>query len=95
MKRRVASWMVAATVAVFGSGLSGCGGGRTISTKTTVAPSEKPVIKDATREELLLAVYRSGLEKLAAAEQKLAKELPVVELPLSEVSRELKMNEPA
>jgi outer membrane lipoprotein-sorting protein len=45
--------MVAATVAAFGSGLSGCGGGRTISTKTTVAPSEKPIIKDATREELL------------------------------------------
>jgi outer membrane lipoprotein-sorting protein len=43
--------MVAATVAAFGG--SGCGGGSKISTKTTVAPSEKPVIKDATREELL------------------------------------------
>jgi outer membrane lipoprotein-sorting protein len=43
--------MVAATLAAFG-GL-GCRGGGTISTKTTVAPSEKPVIKDATREELL------------------------------------------
>jgi outer membrane lipoprotein-sorting protein len=42
--------MVAATVAAFGLG---CHGGGTISTKTTVAPSEKPVIKDATREELL------------------------------------------
>jgi outer membrane lipoprotein-sorting protein len=43
--------MVAATVAAFGG--SGCGRGSKISTKTTVAPSEKPVIKDATREELL------------------------------------------
>jgi outer membrane lipoprotein-sorting protein len=42
--------MVSATMAAFGLG---CRGGRTISTKTTVAPSEKPVIKDATREELL------------------------------------------
>lgn len=32
-----------------------------------------------TREELLEAVYRSGMEKLAAAEQKLAAELPPVE----------------
>jgi outer membrane lipoprotein-sorting protein len=43
--------MIAATLAGFG-GL-GCRGGGTISTKTTVAPSEKPVIKDATREDLL------------------------------------------
>ena len=43
--------MVAATVTAFGG--SGCGRGSKISTKTTVAPSEKPVIKDATREELL------------------------------------------
>ena len=42
--------MVAATLVAFGFG---CGGGSKISTKTTVAPSEKPVIKDATREELL------------------------------------------
>jgi outer membrane lipoprotein-sorting protein len=42
--------MVAATVAAFGLG---CRGGGTISTKTTVAPSAKPVIKDATPEELL------------------------------------------
>jgi AcrR family transcriptional regulator len=33
----------------------------------------------ATREELLLAVYRSELEKLAAAEQKFVKELPPIE----------------
>jgi outer membrane lipoprotein-sorting protein len=42
--------MVAATVAAFGLG---CRGGGTISTKTTVAPSAKPVVKDATREDLL------------------------------------------
>lgn len=44
--------MVAATLTAFGTGF-GCGGGSKISTKTTVAPAEKPVIKDATREELL------------------------------------------
>src|ERR1700748_3004023 len=43
--------MVAATVAAFG--IVGCGKGSKISTKTTVAPSEKPVVKDATRDELL------------------------------------------
>jgi AcrR family transcriptional regulator len=32
-----------------------------------------------TREELLVAVYRSGMEKLAAAEQKFAEELPPIE----------------
>ncbi len=32
-----------------------------------------------TREELLQAVYRSGLEKLAAAEQKLAQTMPPIE----------------
>jgi AcrR family transcriptional regulator len=32
-----------------------------------------------TREELLVAVYRSGMEKLAAAEQKFAQELPPIE----------------
>src|SRR5271154_1442058 len=42
--------MAAATLAAFGFG---CGGASKISTKTTVAPSEKPFIKDATREELL------------------------------------------
>jgi len=44
--------MVAATLTAFGTGF-GCGNGSKISTKTTVAPAEKPVIKDATREELL------------------------------------------
>jgi outer membrane lipoprotein-sorting protein len=43
--------MAVATLTAFGS--FGCGRGSKISTKTTVAPSEKPVIKDATREELL------------------------------------------
>lgn len=42
--------MVMATLAAFSFG---CHGGSTISTKTTVAPSAKPVIQDATREELL------------------------------------------
>src|SRR6202050_880302 len=32
-----------------------------------------------TREELLIAVYRSEMEKLAAAEQRLAKDLPPIE----------------
>src|ERR1700676_4117721 len=32
---------------------NGCGHGATVSTTTTVAPSAKPVVKDATREELL------------------------------------------
>jgi outer membrane lipoprotein-sorting protein len=44
--------MVTATLTAFGTGF-GCGSGPKISTKTTVAPAEKPVIKDATREELL------------------------------------------
>ena len=42
--------MVMATLAAVSFG---CRGSSTISTKTTVAPSAKPVIKDATREELL------------------------------------------
>jgi outer membrane lipoprotein-sorting protein len=44
--------MVVATLSALAAGF-GCGRGSKISTKTTVAPSEKPVIKDATREELL------------------------------------------
>jgi len=44
--------MVVATLTAIGTGF-GCGNGTKISTKTTVAPAEKPVIKDATREELL------------------------------------------
>ena len=44
--------MVVATLSALAAGF-GCGRGSKISTKTTVAPSAKPVIKDATREELL------------------------------------------
>jgi outer membrane lipoprotein-sorting protein len=44
--------MVVATLLALAAGF-GCGRGSKISTKTTVAPSAKPVIKDATREELL------------------------------------------
>ncbi|HEX3120071.1 MAG TPA: hypothetical protein VHP80_13325 [Candidatus Acidoferrum sp.] len=44
--------MATATLAALGFSF-GCGGTAKISTKTTVAPAEKPVIKDATREELL------------------------------------------
>ena len=45
--------MVAATLSALAAFETGCGGPSKISTKTTVAPSEKPVIKDATREELI------------------------------------------
>jgi len=57
--------MVAATVAAFGVG---CGGGSKISTKTTVAPSEKPVIKEATREELLdkYNLYAQNIKTVSA-----------------------------
>jgi outer membrane lipoprotein-sorting protein len=46
----VLAWTAGATLAAFAAG---CHGGGTISTKTTVPPSAKPVVKDATREELL------------------------------------------
>ena len=49
MNRRVLAWTVGATVAAFSTG---CHGG-TVSTKTTVAPSAKPVVRDATQEDLL------------------------------------------
>ena len=49
LNRRVLAWTVGATVAAFSTG---CHGG-TVSTKTTVAPSAKPVVRDATQEELL------------------------------------------
>jgi outer membrane lipoprotein-sorting protein len=42
--------MVGATLALFSSG---CHGGASVSTRTTVPQSAKPVIQDATREELL------------------------------------------
>lgn len=50
LNRRVLAWTVGVTLAVFSSG---CRGGSTVSTKTKVPPSAKPVIRDATREELL------------------------------------------
>src|SRR5580704_17960921 len=49
LNRRVLAWTVGATVAAFSTG---CHGG-TVSTKTTVAPSAKPVVRNATQEELL------------------------------------------
>lgn len=50
MSLRVLAWTVSVTLA----GVSyGCGRGASVSTTTTVAPSAKPVVKDATREELL------------------------------------------
>jgi len=57
--------MAAATLTAFGMG---CGGGGKISTKTTVAPSEKTVIKDATREELLdkYNVYAQNIKTVNA-----------------------------
>ena len=50
MNRRVLAWMVGATLAAFSVG---CRGGASVSTKTTVPQSAKPVVLEATREELL------------------------------------------
>jgi hypothetical protein len=50
LNRRVLAWMAVATLAVFSSG---CRGGSAVSTKTTVPQSAKPVVRDATSEELL------------------------------------------
>lgn len=44
------AWTVGAALAAFSSG---CHGGASVSTKTTVPQSAKPVVRDATREELL------------------------------------------
>ena len=49
MKRRVLVCMVAATLA----GITCACGGRAIKRTTTLAPQEKPIVRDATREELL------------------------------------------
>jgi hypothetical protein len=49
LNRRALAWTVGATLAAFSSG---CHGG-SVSTKTTVPQSAKPVVRDATREELL------------------------------------------
>jgi outer membrane lipoprotein-sorting protein len=48
--QRVVASMVLATLAGFAAG---CGGGTKVSTKTVVPAAAKPVIKDATKEELL------------------------------------------
>ena len=50
LNRRVLAWTVGATLAAFSSG---CHSGGTVSTKTTVPQSAKPVVRDATRAELL------------------------------------------
>ena len=53
MNRRVLAvlaWTAGATLAVFSSG---CRGGGAVSTKTTIPQSVKPVVRDATSEELL------------------------------------------
>jgi len=46
----VLAWTAGATLAVFSSG---CRGGGAVSTKTTIPQSVKPVVRDATSEELL------------------------------------------
>src|SRR6202048_3992174 len=46
---RVLTWMVWVTLASFSCGC----GARTIKTSTTLSPHAKPVVRDATREELL------------------------------------------
>jgi outer membrane lipoprotein-sorting protein len=46
---RVVTWMVWATLASFSCGC----GGRGIKTTTTLSPHAKPVVRDATRDELL------------------------------------------
>jgi outer membrane lipoprotein-sorting protein len=48
--QRVLAWMVLATVAGV---VGGCGKGAKVSTKTVVPAAAKPVVKDATKEELL------------------------------------------
>lgn len=50
MNRRVLAWTVGVTLAVFSSG---CRGGAPVSTKTTVPQSIKPIVRDATQDELL------------------------------------------
>lgn len=50
LNRRVLACAVGATLAAFSSG---CHGGGAVSTKTTLPQSAKPMVRDATREELL------------------------------------------
>ena len=58
MTRRVLAWTVGATLAAFSFG---CNGGGAVRTTTTVAPNAKPVVKDATREELLATYNQMAL----------------------------------
>jgi hypothetical protein len=65
VSRRVLAWTICTTLV----GISfGCGRGAAVSTKTTVPPSVKPVVKDATREELLDSYNRMahGVESVNA-----------------------------
>jgi outer membrane lipoprotein-sorting protein len=48
--RRSLLWMGLVTVAALASG---CGGNKVVTKKTVVAPTAKPVVQDATQEELL------------------------------------------
>jgi hypothetical protein len=50
LTQRAKTCLILATVAAISCG---CGGGRAITGHTVVAPKERPVAKDATREELL------------------------------------------
>jgi hypothetical protein len=50
LNRQVLGWTVGMALAVFSSG---CRGGATISTKTAVPPAAKPVVRDASQDELL------------------------------------------
>jgi outer membrane lipoprotein-sorting protein len=55
--RHALAWIVAATLAALSTG---CGGGA-VRNKTTVAPQARPVVRDATREELLDKYNRFAL----------------------------------
>jgi outer membrane lipoprotein-sorting protein len=50
LNRRVLAWMVGVTVVAFSSG---CHGGTSVSTKMTLPQRVHPVVRDATRDELL------------------------------------------
>jgi hypothetical protein len=65
VSRRVRTWIFCLTPVAFAFG---CGRGAAVSTKTTVAPNVKPVVKDATREELLESYNRmaQGVESVNA-----------------------------
>lgn len=65
MSQRVLTRILCLTLAAFAFG---CGRGAAISTKTTLPPSVKAVVKDATREELLDSYNRiaQGVESVNA-----------------------------